>query len=1572
MSLHSSSSVNGEGSTPKDPLYKILDELRSLKLWKEKQERKEKGKKRVEEISQDEREKIREEERRKIMKEMKREKHASYSSHDSCKSLSEELSDYYRGRHSSHTKHHSQRREKDRRPQEVNISLPYFHGKDNVEAYLDWEMKVEQLFACHHISEERKVPLATLSFQGYALYWWTSLVKERRIHEDPPVEYWNDLKSALRKRHIPSYYERELMDKLQRLRQGSMSVEEYRQQMELLLLRAGLREEERTSIARFLSGLNMEVRDKVELLPYRDLDELVQLCIRVEQQLKRKPSSKSYGFHSYPRKDQAQGILGATPSKPKEDKGKTIEKYTPKTSSQERTSNIKCFKCLGRGHIASQCPTKKTMIMRGQDIYSSQEETTSCPSSSGSEDEVRGEESSEEVYPHEEGDLLMVRRLLGGQSCDLSQSQRENIFHTRCKILDKTCSLIVDSGSCCNCCSTRLVSKLNLTIIPHPKPYKLQWLNEKGEMIVNQQVKVPFSIGTYKDEVNCDIVPMEAGHILLGRPWQFDRKIIYNGLTNEITLTHLGTKFVLHPQTPSQVAKDQLTMKDKRDEEEKLEKQKKKKDSKALSSKARGKEKEGKDSSKKIVKKENHFATKGDIKRALLLKQSFYLLLSRETSLSIATIPTFETLPPKVQELLHEFGDIFPKEIPPGLPPLKGIEHQIDLVPGASLPNRPAYRTNPQETKEIESQVKELLEKGWVQESLSPCAVPVLLVPKKDGTWRMCTDCRAINNITVKYRHPIPRLDDLLDELHGANIFSKIDLKSGYHQIRMKKGDEWKTAFKTKFGLYEWLVMPFGLTNAPSTFMRLMHHVLRDFIGRFVVVYFDDILVYSRSLDDHLGHLRQVLSVLRKNTLYANIEKCTFCVDNIVFLGFVVGRNGVQVDPEKIKAIQEWPTPKSVGDIRSFHGLASFYRRFVPNFSTIASPLNELVKKNVAFTWGEKQEQAFALLKEKLTKAPVLALPDFSKTFELECDASGVGVGAVLLQGGHPIAYFSEKLHSATLNYPTYDKELYALIRALQTWEHYLVSKEFVIHSDHQSLKYIRGQSKLNKRHAKWVEYLEQFPYVIKYKKGKTNVVADALSRRHTLFCSLGAQILGFDNIRDLYALDEHFSPIYESCGKKAQDGFYLAEGYLFKEGKLCIPQGSIRKLLVKESHEGGLMGHFGIDKTLVLLKEKFYWPHMKKDVHKHCTRCVACLQAKSRVMPHGLYTPLPIPSAPWVDISMDFVLGLPRTQRGVHSIFVVVDRFSKMAHFIPCHKVDDASHISKLFFREVVRLHGLPRTIVSDRDAKFLSHFWKTLWAKLGTKLLFSTTCHPQTDGQTEVVNRSLSTLLRALLKGNHKSWDEYLPHVEFAYNRGVHRTTKQSPFEVVYGFNPLTPLDLIPLPLDTSFIHKEGESRSEFVKKLHERVKNQIENQTKVYSTKGNRGRKELVLNEGDWVWLHLRKDRFPTKRKSKLSPRGDGPFQVLERINNNAYRLDLPEEYGVSTTFNISDLTPFAGGADIEEEELTDLRSNPLQGEGDDAILPRKGPVTRAMSKRLQEDWARAAEEGPRVLMNLRVDF
>uniref|UniRef100_A0A151UHM5 Transposon Ty3-I Gag-Pol polyprotein n=1 Tax=Cajanus cajan TaxID=3821 RepID=A0A151UHM5_CAJCA len=764
--------------------------------------------------------------------------------------------------------------------------------------------------------------------------------------------------------------------------------------------------------------------------------------------------------------------------------------------------------------------------------------------------------------------------------------------------------------------------------------------------------------------------------------------------------------------------------------------------------------------------------------------------------------------------------------------------------------------------------------------------------------------------------------------------------------------------------------MPFGLTNAPSTFMLLMNHVLRDCIGKFVVIYFDDILVYSKTLEEHLGHLRQVLIILRDNHLCANFEKCTFCKNQVNFLGFIVGKEGVHVDPEKIKAIQDWPTPKSVGEVRSFHGLASFYRRFVKDFSTLASPLNELVKKDVPFIWGEAQEKAFETLKEQLTNAPILALPNFAQTFELECDASGFGIGVVLLQGGHPIAYFSEKIHGATLNYLTYEKKLYALIRALQVWEHYLVTKEFIIHTDHESLKYIRGQGKLNKSHAKWIEYLEQFPYLIKCKKGKNNVVADALSRRHTLLFSLGSQILGFDNLKELYELDQDFQSIFSKCLQKPFDGFYLLEGYLFRMGKLCIPQGSIRKLLIKESHEGGLMGHFGVDKTLSLLKSKFYWPHMRIDVQRHCSKCITCLQAKSRVMPHGLYTPFPITSSPWVYISMDFVLGLPRTQRGFDSIFVVVDHFSEMAYFIPCHKVDDASYITKLFFKEVVRLHGLPKTIVSDRDAKFLSHFWKVLWEKLGTKLVYSTTCHPKTDGQTEVVNKSLSTLLRVILKGNKKTWDDCLPHIEFDYNRVVHNTTNLSPFEVVYGFNPLTPLDLLPLPNTTSLFHKEGVSRADFIKKYHEKFKIQIEKQTQKYAKYNNKGRKKVTFEVGDWVWLHLRKDRFPTQRMSKLNPRGDRPFQVLQKINDNAYILDLPSIYGVSSSFNVCDLTPFLGTNDIDE--LQDLRSNPLQEGGDDGGPPLEqhvGPITRSMAKRMEKD---EGDTTPRAILIMSVEY
>ncbi|KAK1697074.1 hypothetical protein QYE76_013771 [Lolium multiflorum] len=361
-----------------------------------------------------------------------------------------------------------------------------------------------------------------------------------------------------------------------------------------------------------------------------------------------------------------------------------------------------------------------------------------------------------------------------------------------------------------------------------------------------------------------------------------------------------------------------------------------------------------------------------------------------------------------------------------------------------------------------------------------------------------------------------------------------------------------------------------------------------------------------------------------------------------------------------------------------------------------------------------------------------------------------------------------------------------------------------------------------------------------------------------------------------------------------------------------------VDRLSESESHAGGLMGHFGREKTLLMLADHFYWPKMRRDVDRYVRRCITCNKSKSKLKPHGLYTPLPAPTTPWEDISMDFVLGLPRTKRGHDSIFVVVDRFSKMSHFIACHKSDDASHIANPFFREIVRLHGVPKTIVSDRDVKFMSYFWKTLWKKLGTKLLFSTTCHPQTDGQTEVVNRTLSQLLRSMIKKNLKEWEDCLPHVEFAYNRAVHSTTELCPFEVVYGFKPITPLDLLPLPIHER-VNMEASKRADYVKKIHEKTKELIEKKGKSNAARMNKKRKEMLFKPGDLVWTLERRGR-------RLLKGGDD-----EDIPTSLLPPSLP----------------------IEDEPAVKLKSNEV----------RIGPITRARAKLLKQQVSRGDEHRTR---------
>ncbi|PKU86672.1 RNA-directed DNA polymerase [Dendrobium catenatum] len=338
---------------------------------------------------------------------------------------------------------------------------------------------------------------------------------------------------------------------------------------------------------------------------------------------------------------------------------------------------------------------------------------------------------------------------------------------------------------------------------------------------------------------------------------------------------------------------------------------------------------------------------------------------------------------------------------------------------------------SPKEHMILSQIVHELLQKQFIQPSLSPCVVPALIVPKKDGQCRLCIDSRAINRITVKYRFPIPRINDLLDKLAGATVFSKLDLRSGYHQIRIRPGDEWKTAFKTVDSLFEWRVMPFGLCNAPSTFMRLIHDVLKPYLDKCCVVYFDDILVFSSSFEEHLAQLQSIFETLREHQLLINLDKCAFAAAEIHFLGFILSSDGIRTSPQKIAAIWDWPTPKSITEVRSFHGLANYYRRFIRGFREITAPITNCLRSST-FSWGPNQQQSFELIKAALSSASVLAFPDFDKPFQVYTDASAIGVGAILSQDDKPVEYFSEKLSASRQKWSAYEQELYAVVRALK------------------------------------------------------------------------------------------------------------------------------------------------------------------------------------------------------------------------------------------------------------------------------------------------------------------------------------------------------------------------------------------------------------------------------------------------------------------------------------------------------------------------------------------------------------
>ena len=662
-----------------------------------------------------------------------------------------------------------------------------------------------------------------------------------------------------------------------------------------------------------------------------------------------------------------------------------------------------------------------------------------------------------------------------------------------------------------------------------------------------------------------------------------------------------------------------------------------------------------------------------------------------------------ELVPPE----FLEFADVFSKTDSERLPRRKPYDHAIDLEPGTSPAYSKIYPLAPAERDALAEFVEDNLRKGYIRPSKSPAAAPVFFVKKKDGTLRMVVDYRKLNEITVKNRYPLPLTMELVDALQKAKVFTTLDLRWGYHNVRIKEGDEWKAAFRTRQGHFEPTVMTFGLTNAPATFQHMMNDIFKDLIGVYVIIYLDDLLIFSEDESEHEEHVKEVLRRLRENDLFCKPEKCKFRQREVEYLGLRVSQGCVAMDPAKVQAVLDWPAPRKVKEVQAFIGFANFYRRFIQDFSRVIRPLTRLVKKGVAWTWGDDQQAAFDELKARFSSAPVLAMPDLTRPFVVECDASDFATGAVLSQKGaddllHPVAFYSKSLNDAERNYEIHDKELLAIIRALDEWRHYLEGAEHKLDivSDHKNLLYFSDARRLTRRQARWSLFLSRFDFAIRHRPGSLGGKPDALSRRVDLqpegednagrvlltpemfyLKAMQRGMLQIHGDRDLLrriresdSYDEDLVDAIEAARAKGPNplrrdlvDWDVEQGLILFQGKVYVPKDEgIRRDIVKTYHDSLPAGHPGRWKTYELVSRNYWWPGMSSFVEKYVSGCDTCVRTKnSNRKPMGLLKPNEAPRGPWQSITCDFITQLPKSDE-YDAIFVVVDRLTKQAHFVP------------------------------------------------------------------------------------------------------------------------------------------------------------------------------------------------------------------------------------------------------------------------------------------------------------------
>jgi hypothetical protein len=1088
---------------------------------------------------------------------------------------------------------------------------------------------------------------------------------------------------------------------------------------------------------------------------------------------------------------------------------------------------------------------------------------------------------------------------------------------------------LMDTGASHNFIAASFAEMLGLK--PAPAGPSLSQVEVAGQttLPIQGSVKVPLRIGALSDTVTALVIPdlIRGVALILGESWMIHRKadILFSSMKCTLT-SPTGERLTLRPcglqnSEPQTLVAD--TPLDDADAAAELA---------ALCSSV---QLQANDTNAHL------FISAREAERELKRGGHAMMLLVRQApDTPHDTVPRLATL----QSLAPELGLMSPQQLdhllakwkhvlqepPAGTEPQeRDVGRIIELEPG-KIPYRPPRRLSPAEYEVVQNMVSDALRRGWIAPSKSPFGSPLMFVAKKGGGLRCVQDLRMVNKHTVKIRFPMPNIAELIDRLRDATVFSSIDLFSGYYQIKLHPEDCPKTAFSTPLGHYEFKVLAQGLVNAPAQFQSIMTQVFAPYINKFVVIYLDDILVFSKTPEEHAQHLDTVLSVLAENGFYARKDKCHWNQPKVKYLGHVVGRNMVAMDPDKVSVIRDWPQPTTPTELRSFLGLANFFRKHVQGYATLSACLHDLTKPSVKFEWTASHSTAFEHLKWALQTAPILTIPDFNKPFEVWSDASLLGTGAMLMQEGKVVAYTSKKFDSAQKNYTTTDQELLGVFNALSTWQCYLEGlpeDRVTVCTDHHPLVYLQTQPTLSRRQARWMEFMSRFAFKWKYVPGRTNV-ADPVSRNPNLAAVLLSTAVTaatnqvgknkrkqpasdrrvqeptlLEKIKQAYAHDSKFrDPNYTSTLTQTTLGLWLSEG------KIVVPDSpTLRKQVIEEHHAPAYSGHVGINRTAELVMRTFTWPGLRDDVQAYVQTCHQCQTTKPRnTKEPGLAQSVEIPTRPWECVSTDLITQLPTTKAGHDAIMVFVDKLTKMTHIAPCHTDISAEEWARAFFHHVVRLHGLPKKMLSDRDSRFTGKFMTALCDLLGTRQAFSTSFHPRTDGQTERMNRTLEDMLRAYVSPSHDDWDEHLDAAEFAINNARQGSTKATPFYLNYGQHPLTPVTV-----DADSDVPSAKAYAAEMEANIWRARECIEVAQARQRTQTDKKRTPVTYTVGQQVLLSTRNIKLKSPGAAKLMPKYIGPFEIEKLIGPVAVQLKLLPAMLIHKVFHVNLIKPYKAG-------------------------------------------------------------